>query len=105
MATELPAKKLTLIYQSLTALAERGSTLTYNLLLLDKELCVQITNASGGSEFDKHIYPVFVEPSNDVNGYKKDSFDNHESTKAPQPAFLRAIRKSIKQKLNNTSES
>lgn len=102
MTTE---KKSTPIFQSLTALAARGNTLTYNILLLDKELCVQITGNSGGGEFDKHIYPIFVEPENDVNGYKKDSFDNYKSTKAPQPAFLESIRKSIKQKLNNTGIS
>jgi hypothetical protein len=100
MTTELPVKKLTPIFQNLTALAEQGSTLTYDILLIDKELCVQITNASGGSECDKHIYPIFVEPENDVNCYKKDSFENYKSTKKPQSAFLRAIRQSIKQKLN-----
>ncbi len=101
MTTE---KKSTPIFQNLTALAERGTTLTYNILLVDKELCVQITKASGGSECDKHIYPIFVEPENDVNCYKKDSFENYRSTKAPQPAFLSSIRKSIKQKLNNASQ-
>jgi hypothetical protein len=49
MTTE---KKSTPIFQSLTALAARGNTLTYNILLLDKELCVQITGNSGGGEFD-----------------------------------------------------
>jgi hypothetical protein len=100
MTIELATQKIPmLIFSSLTASSQRGNTLTYNILLHDKELCVQIPGNSKGGECDDHIYPIFVEPDNDVNGYKKDTFGKHISSRDPQAAFLRAIRKSIKQKL------
>ncbi len=89
------------IFQNLTALSHHGNTLIYDLLLLNNELCVKITKNSGGGEFDKHIYPAFVEDNNDVNGYRQDNFMSHQSSKAPQPAFLNAIRNSIRKKLTS----
>lgn len=92
-------KKLKTIFENLTASSSNGNILTYDILLLEKELCIQITGNSRGGIFDKNIFPVFFDEDNDMNGYNKNNFIDHISGNDPQKGFLKAIRQSIKKNL------
>lgn len=69
---------------------------------MNGQLCIQIIKTEGGSDLSEHLYPVFTcDDKNDSIGYDNKNYAKFITRKKydPQPAFLEAIRKHLKENL------